>query len=180
MVRDLDAEELRAPWTLTAEELKRAAGKRDANALAFAVLARVLSGPEAAGCLKVYKDTATGTKAARPQWIRCLDDLRTGDTLIIWKIDRLDREPARPDRHHHHPGNPRRRRAVLDQRHHRHHHRPRQTRLRHIRPDGRKRSRTHPRSAPRPASPPPAASPPMTIYRHIHTDRHAKPTDEPS
>ena len=21
---------------------------------------------------------------------------------------------------------------------------------------------------------------PMTIYRHIHTDRHAKPTDEPS
>ena len=91
MVRDLDAEELRAPWTLTAEELKRAAGKRDANALAFAVLARVLSGPEAAGCLKVYKDTATGTKAARPQWIRCLDDLRTGDTLVIWKIDRLGR-----------------------------------------------------------------------------------------
>ena len=45
----------------------------------------------AAGCLKVYKDTATGTKAARPQWIRCLDDLRTGDTLVIWKIDRLGR-----------------------------------------------------------------------------------------
>ena len=47
---------------------------------------------EAAGCLKVYKDTATGTKAARPQWIRCLDDLRTGDTLVIWKIDRLGRK----------------------------------------------------------------------------------------
>src|SRR5664279_2047943 len=46
---------------------------------------------EDAGCLKVYKDTATGTKAARPQWIRCLDDLRTGDTLVIWKIDRLGR-----------------------------------------------------------------------------------------
>ena len=38
MVRDLDAEELRALWTLTAGELKRAGGKRDANALAFAVL----------------------------------------------------------------------------------------------------------------------------------------------
>src|SRR5664279_5195229 len=46
---------------------------------------------EAAGCLKVYEDTATGTTAARPQWIRCLDDLRTGDTLVIWKIDRLGR-----------------------------------------------------------------------------------------
>jgi hypothetical protein len=38
MVRDLDAVELRALWTLTAEQLKRAGGKRDANALAFAVL----------------------------------------------------------------------------------------------------------------------------------------------
>jgi DNA invertase Pin-like site-specific DNA recombinase len=46
---------------------------------------------EAAGCLKVYKDTATGTKVARPQWAHCLDDLRTGDTLVIWKIDRLGR-----------------------------------------------------------------------------------------
>ena len=38
MVGDLDTEELRALWTLTAEELTRAGGKRDANALAFAVL----------------------------------------------------------------------------------------------------------------------------------------------
>ncbi len=45
----------------------------------------------AAGCLKVYTDTATGTKVDRPQWIRCLDDLRPGDTLVIWKIDRLGR-----------------------------------------------------------------------------------------
>jgi len=46
---------------------------------------------EAAGCLKVYKDTATGTKADRPQWNLCLADLRPGDTLVIWKIDRLGR-----------------------------------------------------------------------------------------
>jgi DNA invertase Pin-like site-specific DNA recombinase len=42
-------------------------------------------------CLKTYVDTATGTKADRPQWNACLADLRPGDTLIIWKIDRLGR-----------------------------------------------------------------------------------------
>jgi DNA invertase Pin-like site-specific DNA recombinase len=42
-------------------------------------------------CLKIYTDTATGTKADRPQWNACLADLRPGDTLIIWKIDRLGR-----------------------------------------------------------------------------------------
>ena len=46
---------------------------------------------QAEGCLKVYKDTATGTKADRPQWNLCLADLRPGDTLVIWKIDRLGR-----------------------------------------------------------------------------------------
>ncbi len=42
-------------------------------------------------CLKVYTDIASGTKADRPQWQACLADLRPGDTLIIWKIDRLGR-----------------------------------------------------------------------------------------
>jgi len=42
-------------------------------------------------CLKIYTDTASGTKADRPQWNACLADLRPGDTLIIWKIDRLGR-----------------------------------------------------------------------------------------
>lgn len=46
---------------------------------------------DAEGCLKVYTDTATGTKADRPKWQACLQDLRPGDTLIIWKIDRLGR-----------------------------------------------------------------------------------------
>jgi len=46
---------------------------------------------EAEGCLKLYTDTATGTKIDRPQWNACLDDLRRGDTLVIWKIDRLGR-----------------------------------------------------------------------------------------
>jgi len=42
-------------------------------------------------CLKIYTDIASGTKADRPQWKACLADLRPGDTLIIWKIDRLGR-----------------------------------------------------------------------------------------
>jgi DNA invertase Pin-like site-specific DNA recombinase len=46
---------------------------------------------EAEGCLKIYKDIATGTKADRPNWNLCLEDLRPGDTLIVWKIDRLGR-----------------------------------------------------------------------------------------
>ncbi|HZD14952.1 MAG TPA: recombinase family protein [Pseudonocardiaceae bacterium] len=45
----------------------------------------------AEGCLKIYSDIATGTKADRPQWMACLADLRPGDTLIIWRIDRLGR-----------------------------------------------------------------------------------------
>ncbi|MEU7631003.1 recombinase family protein [Nocardia sp. NPDC049220] len=45
----------------------------------------------AEGCLKVYVDHASGTKADRPKWQACLDDLRPGDTLIVWKIDRLGR-----------------------------------------------------------------------------------------
>ena len=39
----------------------------------------------AADCLKTDTDTATGTKAARPQWNACLTDLRPGDTLICWE-----------------------------------------------------------------------------------------------
>jgi DNA invertase Pin-like site-specific DNA recombinase len=42
-------------------------------------------------CLKIYIDRASGTKAERPQWHLCLADLRAGDTLIIWRIDRLGR-----------------------------------------------------------------------------------------
>ncbi len=42
-------------------------------------------------CLKTYTDTATGTRTDRPQWNACLADLRPGDTLVVWKIDRLGR-----------------------------------------------------------------------------------------
>jgi DNA invertase Pin-like site-specific DNA recombinase len=45
----------------------------------------------AANCLKIDTDTATGITTDRPEWKLCLEDLRPGDTLVIWKIDRLGR-----------------------------------------------------------------------------------------
>ncbi len=45
----------------------------------------------AAGCEKVYEDTASGRLVARPGLLRALDALRGGDTLVVWKLDRLGR-----------------------------------------------------------------------------------------
>jgi DNA invertase Pin-like site-specific DNA recombinase len=49
---------------------------------------------EAEGCLKIYIDKATGTRADRPEWKACLADLRPEDTLVIWRLDRLGRNLA--------------------------------------------------------------------------------------
>ena len=48
------------------------------------------------GCPKVYTDHARDTKTDRPQWAACLADLGGGDTLIIWRIDRLGRNLRPP------------------------------------------------------------------------------------
>ena len=44
-----------------------------------------------AGCDKIYKDTISGTKSQRPGLDLALDNLRDGDTLVVWKLDRLGR-----------------------------------------------------------------------------------------
>jgi len=49
---------------------------------------------EAAGCERIYQEKASGSKAERPELMRMLDQLRTGDTVIIWKRDRLGRSLA--------------------------------------------------------------------------------------
>ncbi|MFC5601465.1 recombinase family protein [Deinococcus cellulosilyticus] len=46
---------------------------------------------KAAGCRRIFKDTLTGSKADRPGLGEALNYLREGDTLVVWKLDRLGR-----------------------------------------------------------------------------------------
>lgn len=45
----------------------------------------------AAGCERLYEDQISGLKKDRPGLQKALDHLREGDTLIVWKLDRLGR-----------------------------------------------------------------------------------------
>jgi DNA invertase Pin-like site-specific DNA recombinase len=45
----------------------------------------------AAGCEKVFTEKASGAQRERPQLQAALDYMREGDTLVIWKLDRLAR-----------------------------------------------------------------------------------------
>ncbi len=45
----------------------------------------------AAGCWKVWTDLASGTLDRRPQLDEVLEQLGRGDTLVVWRLDRLGR-----------------------------------------------------------------------------------------
>ena len=44
-----------------------------------------------AGCTKIFTDTASGAKAERTGLDEALNYVRTGDTLVVWRLDRLGR-----------------------------------------------------------------------------------------
>ncbi len=44
-----------------------------------------------AGCDKIYHDIASGIKTERPGLEEALKQLREGDILVVWKLDRLGR-----------------------------------------------------------------------------------------
>ena len=52
----------------------------------------LLAALKKAGCQTVFKDEGiSGATTKRPALLRCLKKLEHGDTLIVWKLDRLGR-----------------------------------------------------------------------------------------
>src|SRR5699024_12142297 len=45
----------------------------------------------AAGCYRIFTDTASGSLQSRPELDKLMDQLRPGDTLVVWRLDRLGR-----------------------------------------------------------------------------------------
>ena len=44
-----------------------------------------------AGCEKIYSEQISGAKADRPQLQEMIKQLRQGDIIVVWKLDRLGR-----------------------------------------------------------------------------------------
>ncbi|WP_149359528.1 recombinase family protein [Lolliginicoccus suaedae] len=45
----------------------------------------------AIGCYRIWTETGSGASTTRPQLAAILDALRPGDTLVVWRLDRLGR-----------------------------------------------------------------------------------------
>ena len=46
---------------------------------------------EKAGCTKIFTDTVSGAKQERKGLQEALDYVRSGDTVVVWRLDRLGR-----------------------------------------------------------------------------------------
>ncbi len=46
---------------------------------------------EDAGCERIYEEKISGAAEERPKLEQCLDALRDGDTLVVWRLDRFGR-----------------------------------------------------------------------------------------
>jgi hypothetical protein len=49
-----------------------------------------------AGCKRIFTDTASGAPTKRPGLADALSHLRKGDSLVVWKLDRLGRSSLDP------------------------------------------------------------------------------------
>jgi len=49
---------------------------------------------ERAGCARIFMDVASGALAQRAQLAAAIDYMRAGDTLVVWKLDRLGRNAS--------------------------------------------------------------------------------------
>ena len=58
---------------------------------------------EEAGCERVYQEEISGAAASRPDLECCMGELREGDTLVVWRLDRfgwslkVEPEGSRPE-----------------------------------------------------------------------------------
>ncbi len=46
---------------------------------------------KSAGCEKIFDDQITGSKIQRPGLDAILEFARTGDVIVVWRLDRLSR-----------------------------------------------------------------------------------------
>ena len=46
---------------------------------------------EEAGCERIYREKTSGAAKSRPELEKCLDSLREGDALVVWRLDRFGR-----------------------------------------------------------------------------------------
>ena len=82
---------MRSPWK-TPEAAKGmllgyarvSKGDEQTNALQVRAL-------RAAGCRRIFEEAASGGRWDRPELHRLLDQLREGDVVVVWKLDRLSR-----------------------------------------------------------------------------------------
>lgn len=44
-----------------------------------------------AGCTVIYEEAVSGNNAGRPKLEQCLNSLREGSTLVVWRLDRVGR-----------------------------------------------------------------------------------------
>jgi DNA invertase Pin-like site-specific DNA recombinase len=55
-----------------------------------------------AGCEKFFREKVSGVSKSRPEFQRMIDQLRPGDVVVVWKLDRVARSTrellnTRPD-----------------------------------------------------------------------------------